>query len=113
MRNLVFINRYHWRERLPGAKYALVDYERVGSLAVEHLVAMGHRRVAFLAVREWNMEKPWESIQSQMLAGFPGRLPCVWGGVRRGGDLAPDAWGGLAGRGRGNLLQAFRAVGGG
>jgi len=71
-RNLVFVNRYHWHEDIPGAKFALVDYEKAGEIAAEHLWSMGHRTVSFFALPEKKYHEPtmWNSIQIRILTGF-------------------------------------------
>ncbi len=69
-RNLVFINRYHWDSEIPGAKFALADYEMAGESAVEHFFSHRHRNIAFITTCEKEEPKLWKSIQLQMLNGF-------------------------------------------
>ena len=68
--NTVFINTFHQAERIAAAKYVLVDYTEAGRLAARHFIALGHRRMAFLGVRERHYQGVWGSVQAQILAGF-------------------------------------------
>ena len=68
--NIVFINKYHYSERIPDAKYALVDFAEAGRLAARHFISRGHKKFACLAMPEKDYSGPWSSIQVQIMQGF-------------------------------------------
>jgi GntR family transcriptional regulator, arabinose operon transcriptional repressor len=68
--NVVFITKYHYSEKIPSAKYVLVDYHEAGQLAAKHFISQGHKRIACLAIHEKDYIAPYGSIQAQILQGF-------------------------------------------
>ncbi len=68
--NLVFINKYHYHERLLNAKYALIDFHAVGRMIAEYFIKKGHRSFVQLAMPERSYAGPWSSLQAQVLGGI-------------------------------------------
>lgn len=69
-RNVVFFHRYQCLERIPGAKYALVDLDAAGRMAARHLLSLGHKRLTCLAWDEREYAGVWSSLQAPMMRGF-------------------------------------------
>ena len=79
MGTLVFILRYHYERKIPGAKYALLDYRGAGRLAAEHLIRNGHVNIHFLPIPEHRYIGDYASVQAQIMRGF--KEACQEGGV--------------------------------
>jgi DNA-binding LacI/PurR family transcriptional regulator len=68
--NIVFINKYHYPERIADAKYALVDFAEAGRLAARHFISRGYKKITCLAMPEKSYTGPWSSMQVQIMQGF-------------------------------------------
>lgn len=68
--NLVFVNKYHYPEKLAGAKYVTIDFHEAGRLAAKYFIDRGHKKLACLAMREKNYAGPWSSMQVMIMQGF-------------------------------------------
>lgn len=68
--NVVFITKYHYPEKIFGARYALVDFTEAGRLAARHFISKGYKKLAFLALHEMSYAGPWSSMQVQIMQGF-------------------------------------------
>ena len=68
--NIVFINKYHYPERIADTKYALVDFAEAGRLAARHFIAQGYKKLVCMAIHEKNYPGPWGSMQVQIMQGF-------------------------------------------
>jgi DNA-binding LacI/PurR family transcriptional regulator len=68
--NIVFINKYHYPEKIAQAKYVLVDFAEAGRLAARHFIAQGHKQLACLAMNEPNYAGSWSSVQVMIMQGF-------------------------------------------
>lgn len=70
LQRVVFIDKYHYDHRIPGAKYALVDYTEGGRRAAKYLIENGHKKIHFLPVHERHYQGEWSSIQFLIMKGF-------------------------------------------
>jgi len=73
-RNIVFVTKFRYKEKIASAKYALVDFAEAGRIAARHFIKMGHKNIVCLAMHqhkfcsEW--EREWSSIQVPIMRGF-------------------------------------------
>ncbi len=68
--NIVFMNKFSYKERISPAKYALLDYMEAGRMVARHLIGNGHRRLAFLPISQLDYRGEWSSLQVPILRGF-------------------------------------------
>lgn len=69
-RNIVFVSKYRYKEKIASAKYALIDFAESGRIAARHFIGKGHRKIAFLAIPQKNYCGEWSSIQVPIMRGF-------------------------------------------
>lgn len=69
-KNIVFINRYLYHEKLGESKYVTVDFREAGRIAAKHFIAQGHRKLACLTRQEKSYAGTWSSMRVQMMQGF-------------------------------------------
>ncbi len=78
--NTVFIIKYHYPEKIPWAKYVLVDFVEAGRMAARYFIEKGYRKLTCLAVKEGDFKGRWSSMQAQIMEGF--KETCIAAGVK-------------------------------
>lgn len=68
--NIVFVNRYLHYEKLGKSKYVTVDLKEAGRIAAKHLIAQGHKKLAYLTKYEQYCDGEWGSMRLPMMHGF-------------------------------------------
>ena len=68
--NIVFVNRYLYCEKLGESKYATVDFREAGRIAAKHLIAQGHKKLAYLTKYERYRGGEWSSMRLPIMHGF-------------------------------------------
>lgn len=71
--NSVFIFTYHRKEKIPFAKYVLVDFDTIGVMAAEYFAARGVKNILFPALNEPSYRGPGSSNQELVMHGLARR----------------------------------------
>lgn len=71
--NSVFIFSYHQKDKIPFAKYVLIDFDKIGVMAAEYFAAKGAKNIIFPAVKEPSYQGIFSSNQELIMRGLARR----------------------------------------